>query len=145
MSEVLKTYQANLQRLINDWGAITDKVLDDNADVYADMNVEQQVNYGIKADGSQIGQYSPFTIKLKQKKGQETRFVTLEDTGDYHKAFFGKVQSGKLIISSKDNKLNELKKKYGDTFGLIPDLRRRVSREMVLPDLVKTIRNKLKK
>ena len=142
----LKEFRDKLSRLIADYDSVINKVIDDNSEAYADMNAnEQQFNMGLLSTGSPIVPfYKDFTIKVKKRKNQPIDRVTLEDTGAFHKSFYAELKNDKLIIDAKDEKRSELVKKYGkDIFGLIPDLRRRVSREMVLPDLQKTLRTKL--
>lgn len=140
----LKAYKAKLEQVISDFDAITDKVLDDNKQAYADENTRVLFNEGVDSQGNKLPEYSEITKRIKQKKGQPTNRMTLKDTGDFHEGFFAKISSGKMTISSKDDKTNELTERYGqDIFGLQADDRRLVSREMVLPDLIKELKQRL--
>ena len=140
----LKEYRNKLKNVIDDFDSITDKVLDDNKQAYADENTRVLFNEGVDSQGNKLPEYSETTKRIKAKKGQPTNRMTLKDTGDFHKGFFARISSGKMTISSKDDKTNELTERYGqDIFGLQADDRRLVSREMVLPDLIKELKQRL--
>ena len=71
--------------------------------------------------------YTPFTIELKQAKGQPTNRVTLKDTGDFYNSFLAYVDNaGDIIINSDPIKIDsftgaetDLTIKYGkDIIGL---------------------------
>lgn len=53
-------------------------------------NKNEQLYQGIDAKGVRLdskgGSYSPFTILLKQRKGQPTNRVTLKDTGAFYRS-----------------------------------------------------------
>ena len=138
----LREFYKKLQNL--DVDKLQNQVLEDNANVYADANAVQQFNTGLKADGTPIGQYSPFTIREKMRKGQPTDRMTLEDTKDFHKGFYGKLQGDNISISSNDTKTTELISRYGeDIFGLMANYRYQVSIQVVLPDFIKLLKQKL--
>jgi len=140
----LKAYKAKLEQVISDFDTITDKVLDDNKQAYADENTRVLFNEGIDSQGNKLPEYSETTKRIKAKKGQPTNRMTLKDTGDFHRGFFARLSNGKMTISSKDDKTNELTGRYGqDIFGLQADDRRLVSREMVLPELIKELKQRL--
>jgi len=140
----LKEYRNKLKNVIDDFDSITDKVLDDNKQAYADENTRVLFNEGVDSQGNKLPEYSETTKRIKAKKGQPTNRMTLKDTGDFHKGFFARISSGKMTISSKDDKTNELTERYGqDIFGLQADDRRLVSREMVLPELIKELKQRL--
>ena len=140
----LKEYRNKLKNVIDDFDSITDKVLDDNKQAYADENTRVLFNEGVDSQGNKLPEYSETTKRIKEKKGQPTNRMTLKDTGDFHRGFFARLSNGKMTISSKDDKTNELTGRYGqDIFGLQADDRRLVSREMVLPDLIKELKQRL--
>jgi hypothetical protein len=56
---------------------------------------------------------------LKDEKGQETRWVTLRDTGSFWGDMFVDVNANSYSLSSADEKTQKLEKKYGKKiFGL---------------------------
>ena len=55
-----------------------------NSQEIIDMQNNRHINSGLDAKGSSIGIYSQYTIKQKEKLGQPTEYVTLEDTGTWH-------------------------------------------------------------
>ena len=48
---------------------------------------DQLYDRGIDSDGKTLGDYSPYTIIQKEKKGQPTDRVTLFDEGDLYRSF----------------------------------------------------------
>lgn len=48
---------------------------------------DQLYDRGIDSEGKSLGHYQPYTVFLKEKKGQPTDRVTLRDTGDFYKSF----------------------------------------------------------
>lgn len=84
-----------------------------------------QMSLGRRADGSEITpSYSDLTIELKEAKGQETRWVTLRDTGSFWDSMFVQVNAESFDMSSADDKTSKLEKKYGGKiFGLTKESR----------------------
>lgn len=61
------------------------------------------------------GEYSPFTVQEKQRKGQPTDRITLKDTGAFYLTFDVKPFKGGFVIEAntiKDN--DDLEKRWGD-------------------------------
>jgi hypothetical protein len=79
-----------------------------------------QMSLGKRADGTEITPtYSDLTIMLKDEKGQESRWVTLKDTGSFWGDMFVDVNANSYSLSSADEKTQKLEKKYGNKiFGL---------------------------
>ena len=80
----------------------------------------RQLMEGKDADGREISPgYSPFTVRMKNAKGQPADRVTLFDTGAFQEGMFSEVEGDELVIDSRDGKSASLKKKYGDRiFGI---------------------------
>jgi hypothetical protein len=58
--------------------------------------------------------YKPFTIAIKQQKGQPTNRVTLEDTGSFYRGFdLIFTDQNAIGVFSRDEKTPELIEKYG--------------------------------
>lgn len=79
-----------------------------------------QMSLGKRADGTEITPtYSDLTIMLKDEKGQESRWVTLKDKGDFWGDMFVDVGNNSYEMGSADAKAASLEKKYGKRiFGL---------------------------
>lgn len=57
-----------------------------------ELNTQDQLyNKGIDSNNDSLGNYAPFTIREKQRKGQPSDRVTLKDTGAFYKSFDVKV------------------------------------------------------
>lgn len=94
----------------------------DNSSIQLDiatLNKEQMFEQGIDSKERTLGEYSPFTIGEKIKKGQRHDHITLKDTGEFYDSI--KIQSErKTIIISADMKKpdNDLEVIYPDALGL---------------------------
>src|ERR1051325_9849350 len=79
-----------------------------------------QISLGKRADGTEITpSYSDITIMIKDEKGQESRWVTLRDKGDFWNDMFVDVGNNSYEVGSADAKAAKLEKKYGNKiFGL---------------------------
>lgn len=79
-------------------------------DLIIELNQSQLYDLGEDSEGKKLwsyrpGQpYSPYTIKLKQMKGQPTDRLTLKDTGDFYKSFSVEVKGTDIILDANGNK-----------------------------------------
>ncbi len=113
------------------------KVVKDNDNVALDLNTESQLfGKGIDSKGNLLpGPYAPFTIEIKNLKGQPTNRITLRDTGEFHEGFFMKATSFPVEIDSSDSKTSELKSQWGeDIFGLTDESQSEFN-EQILDDI----------
>jgi hypothetical protein len=98
--------------------------INETKDVIADLNVEQ-LNKGIRSDGSFMPDYSHASVELF---GKPAGPIKLFDTGAFYRGFEVKMQGDKVIIDSTDNKTDLLFKKYAtkkkNIFGLSGPYRR---------------------
>jgi hypothetical protein len=85
-----------------------------------------QMSLGKRVDGTEITPtYSDLTIMLKDEKGQESRWVTLRDTGSFWSDMFVDVGNNSYELGSADAKSAKLEKKYGKKiFGLTKESKR---------------------
>lgn len=87
----------------------------------SDMNTERLLNEGMRADGVPLGEYAASTIRMKQARGQEYRWVTLRDQGDFHRGISVDTAKGAIEVTSSDAKTDMLLDRYGDAvLGLTP-------------------------
>lgn len=105
-----------------------------------------QMSLGKRSDGTEITPtYSDLTIMLKDEKGQESRWVTLKDTGSFWSDMFVDVGNGSYEVGSSDAKAQSLEKKYGKKifgltkeskseeyipFYLLPELQSRITKRL---------------
>jgi hypothetical protein len=98
-------FQQSQSKIMND-------CITDSSETILDAN-RSQLMEGLDKYGQDIfPPYAPFTIKMKKLKKQPYDKVTLYDEGDFQKAMFLKVESGKVFIDSKDQKTDEIMGKY---------------------------------
>jgi hypothetical protein len=85
-----------------------------------------QMSLGVRSDGTEITPtYSDITIMIKDEKGQESRWVTLHDKGDFWNNMFVDVGNSSYEVGSADAKAQSLEKKYGKKiFGLTKESKR---------------------
>jgi hypothetical protein len=103
---------------------VQDAVADTSLDIIT-LN-QGQMSLGVRADGTEITPtYSDLTIMLKDEKGQETRWVTLKDTGAFWSDMFVDVGNSSYEVGSANAKAAKLEKKYGKKiFGLTKESKR---------------------
>ncbi len=93
----------------------------DTSELALDLNRFQLLTQGVDSTGRKIGKYKESTKIRKQKKGQETEFITLYDEGNFQGKFSLNTKQIPIFIESKDSKAPILKQKYGDDImGLLP-------------------------
>lgn len=150
MSAILKTYQANLQNIINNWDAITDNAITDNSEHFENMN-SAQLFEGKLSTGGSLPSYAESTKKHKVRTGQITSPMILNDVpgsnrGPFHKNIFTEYEGDVLKMSSDTDYTRYLVDRFSpDIFGVTTQNRQRISKRYILPDLVKTIKQQLKK
>lgn len=84
-----------------------------------DLNQSQMFDDGVDAKGESLGQYSPFTIALKEKKGQRIDHITLKDTGEFYGSMKVKAQRDEIIVSADMKKPDtDLEVIYPNALGL---------------------------
>lgn len=128
-------------------GVFIQNIIWENEAYIVDMNAEEQLfEQGINrlgVDISDYAPYSPYTIEIKEAKGQPTNRVTLRDEGDFESSFFLQVNDKQFEIKASDFKTEELIKKYGrQILGLTDENIASLIWEYIYPDLIAE-RNKL--
>ena len=106
--------------------------------------IDQLFNEGIDSLGDSLGEYSPFTVELKQAKGQPTDRITLKDTGDFYKTFKVEVKDDSFLINA--NPIKEDTNLFDDfgseIVGLTEDNQKKISKT-ILDNTIKYIRKQL--
>ena len=123
-------------------GLFIQQIIWDNEAYIVDLNAQDQLfEQGINRLGVDImdyAPYSPYTIAIKEQKGQPTNRVTLRDTGEFESSFFLEVGARQFEIKASDWKTEELVKKYGrQIMGLTEENIKRLIWEYIYPDLLK--------
>lgn len=108
----------------------------------------QLYDKGEDSKGSMIRPaYTPFTVRMKRKKGQPTDRVTWKDTGKLYKSI-------EVIVRGDEAEINvfnvpyykKLVEKYGsEVIGIQEELLKDFVNNYVVPDLKKVIDDKLSK
>lgn len=121
---------------------VQDAVADTSMDIIT-LN-QGQMSLGVRADGTEITPtYSDLTIMLKDEKGQETRWVTLRDTGAFWSDMFVDVGNNAYEVGSADAKAAKLEKKYGKKiFGLTKESK---SEEYIPLSLLPAVQDRITK
>jgi hypothetical protein len=109
-----------LESFVNDSAAFALKV---NSDEILDLNKAQMIVAGVDADGDQLGQYAPFTVEERSKKGLQTEYIDLRFTGEFQDKM-ELIPTGKTEVEfdSKDPKWDsDISKQWPDALGLTSD------------------------
>ncbi|GGG97315.1 hypothetical protein [Pedobacter zeae] len=102
----------------------------------ADLNTEQ-MNKGIKGDGTEIGEYANIAYKGRLKP------VDLYDTGSFHEKVYVELYDNAMEMNSKDSKTEKLIKKYGEGILDLTDENVRNTAEIVKSTMIEKVRQKL--
>lgn len=62
--------------------------------------------------------YKPYTVMIKEQKGQPTDRVTLKDTGAFHKSIKFEISKTLTQLTATDEKTAKLEAKYDNILGL---------------------------
>lgn len=116
----------NLEEFLDNLDLFIKSEINENEAIIIDMNIQDQLyEKGINRLGEKISDYRPYrpsTISIKKEKGQPTARVTLKDEGDFYRSFYVEARSDSFYIYAKDEKTNDLERKYGkEVFGLTDD------------------------
>lgn len=128
-------------------GRYVGDIIRENEAYIIDMNAENQLyEQGINNLGVNISDYmpySPYTIAIKEEKGQPTDRVTLRDEGDFESSFFVEAGNTQFEIKAADFKTEDLIKKYGrQILGLTDENIAKLIWEYIYPDICK-LRNQV--
>lgn len=128
-------------------GFYTRKALEQNQQKIVEANVEQLYEYGINSLDIRIDTYqpyTPYTVRIKQEKGQPYDRVTLRDTGDFQKSFEVVFEPVGFYITATDYKTQDLVDKYGaKIFGLTKENRQEIATKYVLPVVTEEIKREM--
>lgn len=129
-------------------GIYIQNIIYENEAFIIDMNAEEQLfEQGINRLGISISDYapySPYTIQIKEQKGQPTNRVTLRDEGDFESSFFLQVSDKQFEIKAGDFKTEELIKKYGrQILGLTYENISQLIWSYIYPDLIDITKKEL--
>lgn len=121
--------------------------------VIREIQTEEQLYKGKKADGSLIRDvynplriYSPFTIRIKLKKGQPVDRVTWKDTGKLYKELSVKAYNDFVEIKTSVPYAEKLFEKYGDNvLGIQQELLKDFTNNYILPNLKRSFNDKITK
>ena len=122
-------------------GLMIQDIIFENSAYIIDLNAQKQLfEEGINSLGVDImdyAPYSPYTIEVKEAKGQPINRVTLRDEGDFESSFFLEVTDKQFEIKASDFKTEDLIKKYGRyILGLTDENISILIKDYILPDLL---------
>jgi hypothetical protein len=109
--------QNRLQTLNDNMTAFVIQILRYHQTDITNMNTAEQLyEKGETRDGIEIASYAPyapFTVQIKQAKGQPVNRVTLSDEGDFHKSVYIDFRDDCFEILASDWKTEDLLRLYG--------------------------------
>lgn len=118
----------------------TDKVVIDSMNATADdleeKNRERMLD-GVKADGSVMPHYSYISQTVY---GYPDEPIKLRDTGAFQRAIVVKLEGGKVVTESTDEKTDMLVERYGeDIFGTFGDYKSEYLKDSLRPEINRRI------
>lgn len=137
---------AELKRQLNDLQRSEIKrivmgIVKDSEEIITSYNKQQLQDTGENSFGVKLsdigGEYSPFTIEIRKKKGKQTKHVDLFDKGDFQGDFYIDIKSDSAVIDSKDAKRDELVERWGiELFGVNDENKQDFIDQILLPNLL---------
>lgn len=125
-SDALRTILDKLVGIEDELPAFASQLMNDETTIatITEMNA-QQLFEGKRSDDSEIDpEYKPYTVRVKQDKGQPTDRVTLRDTGEFYDELRVKTSYGRSEVYNTNWKAQKLEEKYNDgdavIYGLAP-------------------------
>lgn len=73
-------------------------------DLVIGMQQDRLFNLGEDSKGESLGSYSPFTVIIKESKGQKTTNITLRDTGAFYDSMTFEVTKTQVIFDADGQK-----------------------------------------
>lgn len=106
--------------------------------------IDQLFDRGVDSLNRSLGDYSPFTVEEKKRKGQKYTNITLKDDGDFYKSFKVEVTATEIRISAnpiKDD--NNLFDDFGsEIVGLTDQNTLRIC-DMILQNIIIYVKKEL--
>lgn len=125
------------------WRFVIDEQVQD--EIVRLNTIDQLYDKGIDSLGDSLGDYSPFTVRVKVYKGQKTSNITLKDTGEFYDSFDVTVYKDGFTISADAQKEDSnLVEEFGiDILGLTDGSIDKLIREYILDNYKYYILDKL--
>ncbi len=107
--------------------------------------IEQLYEQGIDSLGRQLGDYSPFTVQIKQMKGQRFDHITLNDTGAFYDSWVVTVATDSIDIDADDTSLYDrpLFAVWGEDVAGLTDENLQYIIDMIKENYIKYLVNEL--
>lgn len=106
-----------------------------------ELNKKQLKEEGRRPDGSFLKPYAPSTVRIKQIEGKEWRWRTLEDTGNFLRAFNLYISGDMFDSDSSDPKTAEILEREGNVFGWTSENQRVMWNEIIRPYTIQAIKD----
>lgn len=111
------------------------------------LNTKDQLgDKGIDALDQSLGEYAPFTVRVRSSLGLQTGHIDFKVTGDYWESWDTQVRRYVLVITVNDERYNELVNDLGfspDHVGLTIANWDKVIREYIQPNWVESVKKQL--
>lgn len=129
---------------INVYRLVNNSILEHESQIL-DLN-RRQMFAGNDANGNAITpEYTPFTVSIKQEKGQPFDRVTLNDTGAFYQSMFLQPFDNGFEFEATDEKTAELKEKYGENILGIAESDLDDAAEIIKETLIESYADELRK
>lgn len=106
--------------------------------------IDQLFDRGVDSLNKSLGDYAPYTVEDKKRKGQKHSNITLKNKGNFYKTFRVEVTVDKIKISANPIKDNDnLFDDFGvEIVGLTTENTKRIS-ELILKNIIIYVKKEL--
>ncbi len=107
--------------------------IEDKKEDITDLNKAQMLVLGVDNEGIQLGEYAPFTVQERQKKGLQTEFIDLRFEGDFQDGIVvNKIGDTEFDMTSTDSKWEDkLMSPFPDAIGLTDESEDKLTNELI--------------
>lgn len=108
------------------------------------LSDDQMYNKGIDGNNKPLGNYTPYSLSIKQENGQRTDHITLRDTKEFHDSIALKLSGNKIetIAPGAQKEDTNLLDEFGeDIIKLTPKNKQKIIDNIYIPAFRQIMKN----
>lgn len=145
MANVFETLARNIKGTLNNIEILGAESIEETQDEFIKLNKEQLLQ-GEKSTGESLGFYKNRQYAIRKNQLNPLPGLGVKDyklTGKYYAGIILKIEGGKIVMTSQDEKTKWLEKGSDERFGLNDENKSLYVEQSLHPVLIKKILNEL--